>query len=90
MKLIFLLLLTGFADAQMPIIPARRDSIPLTPVNPMPTVRPGNDFYRDPNDPSHVVRATLDNIPVNRPDSEVHYTIEQLPGYVPKVRPRKR
>lgn len=31
---------------------------------PMPMSRPDNAFYRSPNDPSGLVRATLDNMPI--------------------------
>lgn len=36
---------------------------------PMPTSRPDNAFYRSPNDPSGLVRATLDNMPVHGYDT---------------------
>jgi len=89
MKFVFLLLIAGCACAQTPAITVRRDPVPDKAVDPMPTVRPGNSFYRDPNDPPRVLRATLDNMPVKGPDSPVRYTMPQLPGYVPKVRPKK-
>jgi len=89
MKLVFLLLIAGYAFAQTPATAVRRDSVPDKVVNLMPTVRPGNSFYRDPNDPLRVVRATLDNMPVKGPDSAVQYTMPRVPGYVPKDRPKK-
>ncbi len=89
MKLIFLLLMAGCAYAQTPVATVARDSVPDKGVNLMPTVRPGNSFYRDPNDPPRVVRATLDNMPIKGPDSSMQYTMQQTPGYVPKVRPKK-
>ncbi|PRY34460.1 hypothetical protein CLV58_11764 [Spirosoma oryzae] len=36
---------------------------------PMPTSRPDNAFYRSPNDPSGLVRATLDNMPIHGYDT---------------------
>ena len=87
MKLIFLLL-TGCAYAQVPTDSVRVKWSPARPFNPMPVVRPGNDFYRDSKDPPHVVRATLDNMPITGPDSSMRYTMPRVPGYVPKIRPR--
>lgn len=89
MKLVFLLLLADCAYAQTPATLIRRDSVPDKVVNLMPSARPGNSFYRDPNDPPRVVRATLDNMPTKGPDSSVQYMMQQMPGYVPKVRPKK-
>lgn len=78
MKFGFLLLFAGCAHAQTPATTVRRDSVPGKIINPMPVVRPGNSFYRDPNDPPRVVRATSDNVPVKGPDSSVHYTIQRV------------
>ncbi len=79
MKTLFvLLLLTGYAHAQTPRSPIRRDSLPkgsLTEL--MPNARPSNSFYRDPRDSPNVVRATLDNMPIHMPDTSVIYTIQQ-------------
>lgn len=36
---------------------------------PMPTSLPDNAFYRSPNDPSGLVRATLDNMPIHGYDT---------------------
>lgn len=87
---IFLFLIAGCASAQTPAITTRRDSIPDKAIRSMPAVRPDNSFYRDPNDPPRVLRATLDNMPVKGPDSSVQYTMQQKPDYRSKSRPRKR
>ncbi len=54
----------------------------------MPTERPENDFYRDPKDPKHVVRATLDNMPVLMADTTVRHTMLQHRNHR-RPRPRK-
>ena len=89
MKLLFGLLFTGCAYAQVSTDSVQIDSAPARPLNLMPTVRLRTDFYRHPTDPPRVVRATLDNMPVKGPDSTAHYSMQQVPGYAPKVRPKK-
>ena len=85
-KLLYLLLISGCAYAQVPVKSIRKDSIPeerrlalpnLDLSSIMPTARPTNSFYRDPKDGPNIVRATLDNMPVKVPDSSTIYT---MPG----------
>jgi hypothetical protein len=68
---------TGLAFGQSSIQPVRRDSVPDVSRATMPTLRPGNDFYRNPNDPPNVVRATLDNMPVMGVDPSTQHTMLQ-------------
>ncbi|WP_461043096.1 hypothetical protein [Spirosoma harenae] len=73
---LFFLLLTGIAYAQVPSSIIRRDSLPkVFPPDIMPNARPNNSFYRHPNDPKNVMRATLDNMPIKVPDSSTQYII---------------
>ncbi|GAB3782433.1 hypothetical protein GCM10028818_38280 [Spirosoma horti] len=85
-KLLYLVLISGCAYAQVPIESIRKDSIPekrqrfLPDINSsssMPAVRPNNAFYRDPKDGPNIVRATLDNMPIKVPDTSMTYT---MPG----------
>lgn len=97
--LLFLLLLTGSAYAQAPAsmirqLPAGRDSMPrVFPPDLIPNVAPANSFYRYKFDPPNVMRATLDNMPIKRPDSSGRYTMlrwyprYQMPIPQPFTRP---
>ncbi|QJW89606.1 hypothetical protein HNV11_09530 [Spirosoma taeanense] len=89
MKLLLLLLLVmGVAHAQRPTGPVRCDSLPqVFPPARMPNIRPGNAFYQLPSDPKHVVRATLDNMPVKVPEASVEYTMLQSYPRYPKPAP---
>ncbi|QJD80151.1 hypothetical protein [Spirosoma rhododendri] len=51
---------------------------------PMPTTVPDNAFYRSPKDPSNVVRATLDNMPIHGYD-----TTKRHSSAIRRIRPRK-
>jgi hypothetical protein len=75
--LLLLLLLTSLAYGQSPVRPIRRDSTPNLPQVSIPTLRPQNDFYRNPKDPKNVARATLDNMPVMGVDPSIHHTMLQ-------------
>ncbi len=76
------------AHGQVPGKPGP-DSMPVArpdrrAVIPMPTNRPDNAFYRSPKDPSNVVRATLDNMPIHGYDT----TAQRSPA-IRRIRPRK-
>lgn len=105
-KLLYLLLISSCAFAQAPVNSIRKDSIPeekkrflpdKSSSSPMPTVRPNNSFYRDPNDGPNIVRATLDNMPVKGPDTSMTYTMPgasiypksliEPPNMIPKIFP---
>lgn len=75
--LLSLLLVTSLAYGQSPVQTIRRDSVPDLPRTSMPTLQPRNDFYRNPNDPENVVRATLDNMPIKGVDPSTQYTMLQ-------------
>ncbi|QKZ13051.1 hypothetical protein [Spirosoma sp. KUDC1026] len=75
--LLLLLLLTSVAYGQVPTQRIRRDSTPSLPQATIPTLRPQNDFYRNPKDPKNVARATLDNMPVMGVDPSIHHTMLQ-------------
>ena len=93
MKLLLssLLLIAGYANAQLPVSTARPDSIPdIHSPGKMPYVRPGNSFYRDHRDPNNIVRATLDNMPVKVPDSSEQFTMQQVyPPYQYRIEPNR-
>jgi|GEM_PF-2648533 hypothetical protein len=74
--------LNGWSDSTLRQLPKRlpnadrrsNDDMPVARPNrgatvPMPTSRPDNAFYRSPNDPSGLVRATLDNMPIHGYDT---------------------
>ncbi|MBC3786290.1 hypothetical protein [Spirosoma utsteinense] len=71
-----LLLSTGLTYGQtLPKLPAWDSLAETYPQDRMPNVRPSTSFYRSHEDPDNVARATLDNLPVKKADSTVHYHI---------------
>lgn len=83
-KILYMLLISGCAYAQVPTKSIRKDSIPeerkwsAPDLNvQMPIKRPNSAFYRDPNDGPNIVRSTLDNMPIKGPDTSITYN---MPG----------
>ena len=89
--LLFLIVLSGCAFGQVPVKAINPDSLSTEetgntlPFNQMPVVRTDVSFQRY---SANLMRASTDNMTVKRPDSSMHYTMQQL--YPQSVQPDKR